>query len=77
MGPAAASLFEFASGLVGETASRMQAARRVAGERRMAALREISAYLGGAFDLPMMLRRLEEGLSSLGIARAIRRAVRR
>jgi DNA-binding LacI/PurR family transcriptional regulator/signal transduction histidine kinase len=70
MSPAAASLFEFASGLVGETASRMQAARRVAGERRMAALREISAYLGGAFDLPLMLRRLEEGLSSLGIARA-------
>jgi DNA-binding LacI/PurR family transcriptional regulator/signal transduction histidine kinase len=69
MSPAATSLFEFASGLVGMTASRLQAARRVAEERRMAALREISAYLGGAFELPLMLRRLEEGLASLGIAR--------
>jgi DNA-binding LacI/PurR family transcriptional regulator/signal transduction histidine kinase len=68
-GPASSSLFEFASGLIGETGSRMQAARRVDGERRMAALREISAYLAGAFDLPLMLKRLQEGLSSLRIAR--------
>jgi len=68
-GPAVSSLFEFASGLIGETGSRMQAARRVEGERRMAALREISAYLAGAFDLPLMLKRLQEGLASLGIAR--------
>ncbi|MGA2640175.1 MAG: substrate-binding domain-containing protein [Spirochaetia bacterium] len=67
--PASASLFEFASGLVGETGSRMQAARRVNGERRMETLREISAYLAGAFDLPLMLKRLQEGLASLGIAR--------
>lgn len=67
--PASSSLFEFASGLVGETGSRMQAARRVDGERRMAALRDISAYLAGAFDLPLMLKRLQEGLASLGIAR--------
>ncbi len=66
--PALSSLFEFASGLIGETGSRMQAARRVDGERRMAALREISAYLAGAFDLPLMLQRLQEGLASLGIA---------
>ncbi|HET6451840.1 MAG TPA: substrate-binding domain-containing protein [Spirochaetia bacterium] len=69
LGPAAAGLFELAAGMVGETASRVQAARRVAQERRMAALRDISAYLGGAFELPLMLRRLEEGLSSLGIER--------
>jgi DNA-binding LacI/PurR family transcriptional regulator/signal transduction histidine kinase len=68
-GSASSALFEFASGLIGETGSRMQAARRVNGERRMAALREISAYLGGAFDLPLMLQRLQEGLASLGIAR--------
>jgi DNA-binding LacI/PurR family transcriptional regulator len=67
MGPEAVSLFEFACGLVGETASRRQAARRVEGERRTAALRDISAYLGGAFDLPLVLRRLEEGLAGLGI----------
>ena len=68
-GTASSALFEFASGLIGETGSRMQAARRVDGERRMAALREISAYLGGAFDLPLMLKRLQEGLASLRIAR--------
>jgi DNA-binding LacI/PurR family transcriptional regulator/signal transduction histidine kinase len=68
-GSASSALFEFASGLIGETGSRMQAARRVDGERRMAALREISAYLGGAFDLPLMLKRLQEGLASLRIAR--------
>ena len=68
-GAAAAALFESASGHVGETGSRMQAARRVNGERRMELLREISAYLAGAFDLPLMLRRLEEGLVRLGIRR--------
>ncbi|HUJ75376.1 MAG TPA: substrate-binding domain-containing protein, partial [bacterium] len=67
--PEAASLLEFASGLVGEAASRRQAARRVAGERQMAALREISAYVGGAFDLPLVLKRLQEGFSHLGIER--------
>jgi DNA-binding LacI/PurR family transcriptional regulator/signal transduction histidine kinase len=68
-GHVTSSLFEFASGLIGETGSRMQAARRVKGERRMAALREISAYLAGAFDLPLMLQRLQEGLAGLGIDR--------
>ncbi len=47
----------------------MQAARRVNGERRMASLQEISASLAGAFDLPLMQKRLREGLASLGIAR--------
>jgi DNA-binding LacI/PurR family transcriptional regulator/signal transduction histidine kinase len=68
-GAEAASLFEFAAGLVGETGRRMQAARRVNSERRMEALREISAYLAGAFDLPLMLKRVEEGLAGLGISR--------
>jgi DNA-binding LacI/PurR family transcriptional regulator/signal transduction histidine kinase len=63
------TLFEFASSLIGETGIRMQAAQRVNAERRMAALREISAYLAGAFDLPLMLKRLQEGLASLGIER--------
>ncbi len=67
--PEAAAVFEFASGLVGETASRRQAARRVAGERQAAALREIGAYVGGAFDLPLVFTRLQEALSALGIQR--------
>jgi DNA-binding LacI/PurR family transcriptional regulator/signal transduction histidine kinase len=67
--PSAASLFEFGSALVGETEGRQQAARRVAAEGRMAALREISASLAGAFELPLMLERLEKGLGQLGIAR--------
>jgi DNA-binding LacI/PurR family transcriptional regulator/signal transduction histidine kinase len=67
--PEAAAVLEFASGLVGETASRRQAARRVAGERQAAALREIGAYVGGAFDQPLVLRRLQEALASLGIQR--------
>ncbi|HTZ52193.1 MAG TPA: substrate-binding domain-containing protein [Spirochaetia bacterium] len=65
--PEAAAVFEFASALVGETASRRQAARRVAGERQAAAVREIGAYVGGAFDLPLVLRRLQEALTDLGI----------
>jgi len=67
--PEAAAVFEFASALVGETASRRQAARRVAGERQAAAVREIGAYVGGAFDLPLVLQRLQEALTDLGIQR--------
>ncbi len=65
---ASRTLFEFAFALVGETDSRLQASRRVRAERRMAALRDISAYLAGAFELPLLLKRLEEGLDRLGIA---------
>jgi DNA-binding LacI/PurR family transcriptional regulator/signal transduction histidine kinase len=68
-GAAAVSLFELASLLVGETESRVQAARRVEAEGRMATLREISSSLAGAFELPLMLRILEEGLAQLGIRR--------
>jgi DNA-binding LacI/PurR family transcriptional regulator/signal transduction histidine kinase len=61
------SLYEFARVLVGETDSRLQAARRVAAEERLATLRAISASLAGAFELPVMLGRLEAGLARLGI----------
>jgi DNA-binding LacI/PurR family transcriptional regulator/signal transduction histidine kinase len=61
------SLFEFARVLVGETESRLQAARRVAAEERLATLRSISASLAGAFQMPVMLGRLEAGLGRLGI----------
>ena len=47
-GPAA--LFEFARVMVGEAESRLQAARRVAAEKRLATLRTISASLPGALD---------------------------
>ena len=64
---AAAPLFEFARVLVGEAESRLQAARRVAAEKRLATLRTISASLAGAFEMPVMLGRLEAGLTRLGI----------
>ena len=43
---------------------------------RMELLREISAYLAGAFDLPLMLQRLRKGWRASGSPR-VRRAVRR
>ncbi|HUJ73892.1 MAG TPA: substrate-binding domain-containing protein, partial [bacterium] len=65
--PDTAALFEFARVLVGEAQSRLQAARRVAAEKRLATLRTISASLAGAFQMPVMLGRLEAGLERLGI----------
>jgi DNA-binding LacI/PurR family transcriptional regulator/signal transduction histidine kinase len=61
------ALFEFARELIGEVAARQQAARRVAAEQRLAALRGLSASLAGAFEMPVMLERLQAGLSRLGI----------
>ena len=60
-------LFEFARVLIGESESRLQAARRIAAEERLATLRAISASLAGAFEMPVMLARLEAGLVELGI----------
>ena len=60
-------LFEFARVLIGESESRLQAARRIAAEERLATLRAISASLAGAFEIPVMLARLEAGLVELGI----------
>jgi DNA-binding LacI/PurR family transcriptional regulator/signal transduction histidine kinase len=65
---ARAALFEFARVLVGEAESRLQAARRIAAEERLATLRAISASLAGAFEMPVMLARLEAGLARLGIS---------
>ncbi len=59
--------FESARVLVGEVENRLLAARRVQGEQRMATLRAVSASLTGSFEMPLMLQRLEEGLTSLGI----------
>ncbi len=61
------TLFEFARVLVGEAEARRQAARRVAAEHRLATLRAISSSLAGAFEMPVMLGRLESGLTRLGI----------
>jgi DNA-binding LacI/PurR family transcriptional regulator/signal transduction histidine kinase len=60
-------LFEFARVLIGESESRLQAARRIAAEERLATLRAISASLAGAFEMPVMRARLEAGLVELGI----------
>lgn len=60
-------LFEFAMVVVGEVETRLQAARRVAAEERLATLRAISSSLAGAFEMPLMLSRLETGLERLGI----------
>jgi len=60
-------LFEFARVLIGESESRLQAARRITAEERLATLRAISASLAGAFEMPVMLARLEAGLVELGI----------
>ena len=65
--PLEESLFEFALVIIGEAESRVQAARRVAAGERMATLRAISASLGGAFEMPLLLSRLEAGLERLGI----------
>jgi DNA-binding LacI/PurR family transcriptional regulator/signal transduction histidine kinase len=62
-----AALMEFARALVGESKSRIQAARRVAAEQRYATLRAVSASLAAAFEVPAMLQRLDGGLSALGI----------
>ena len=51
-GIALAPLFEFARVLIGESESRLQAARRVAAENRLAILRATSASLAGAFEDP-------------------------
>ncbi len=61
------ALFEFGRVLVGEAEARRQAARRVAAEHRLATLRAISSSLAGAFEMPVMLGRLESGLAQLGI----------
>jgi DNA-binding LacI/PurR family transcriptional regulator/signal transduction histidine kinase len=60
-------LFEFARVLIGETESRLQAGRRVAAEQKFATLRTISASLAGAFEIPLLLARLEAGIAQLGI----------
>ena len=60
-------LFESALVMVGEAETRLQAARRVAAEERLATLRPISSSLAGAFEVPLMLSRLEAGLARLGI----------
>jgi DNA-binding LacI/PurR family transcriptional regulator/signal transduction histidine kinase len=65
--PGRAALFEFARVLVGEAEARLQAARRVSAEERLGTLRSISASLAGAFEMPVMLGRLEAGLERLGI----------
>jgi len=61
------NLFEFARVLVGEAEARRQAARRIEAEERLATLRAISSSLAGAFEMPVMLARLESGLARLGI----------
>jgi len=66
-GRSSAHLLEFARVLVGEIESRLQADRRVAAEQSFATLRTISASLAGAFDIPLLLDRLEAGLAQLGI----------
>ncbi len=60
-------LFEFAMVVVGKAETRLQAARRVAAEERLATLRSISSSLAGAFEMPLMLSRLDSGLERLGI----------
>ncbi|HVO40946.1 MAG TPA: substrate-binding domain-containing protein [Spirochaetia bacterium] len=60
-------LFEFALQIVGEAEVRLQAARRVAAGERLATLRAISSSLAGAFEMTLMLSRLETGLARLGI----------
>lgn len=52
-----AALMESARVLVGESKSRLQAARRVAAEQRYATLRAVSASLAAAFEVPAMLQR--------------------
>jgi DNA-binding LacI/PurR family transcriptional regulator/signal transduction histidine kinase len=64
----AEDLFEFALVMVGEAESRLEAARRVAAEERLVTLRAISSSLAGAFEMPLMLSRLETGLERLGMA---------
>lgn len=61
------TLFEAARVLVGETESRLHAARWVESEDRLAIARAVSTSLAGAFEMPDMLRRLESGLKQLGI----------
>ncbi|HTP58223.1 MAG TPA: substrate-binding domain-containing protein, partial [Spirochaetia bacterium] len=60
-------LFEFALVLVGEAENRLEAARRVSAEERLATIRAISSSLAGAFEMHLMLTRLETGLERLGI----------
>jgi DNA-binding LacI/PurR family transcriptional regulator/signal transduction histidine kinase len=61
-------LFAFAVVMVGEVENRLEAARRVTVEQRLATLRAISSSLSGAFEMPLMLSRLENGLQRLGIS---------
>ena len=60
-------LFEFALVVIGYAENRLEAAQRVAAEERLATLRAISSSLAGAFEMPLMLSRLETGLQRLGI----------
>ena len=60
-------LFEFALVIIGYAENRLEAAQRVAAEERLATLRAISSSLAGAFEMPLMLSRLETGLRRLGI----------
>jgi DNA-binding LacI/PurR family transcriptional regulator/signal transduction histidine kinase len=62
-----ASVFEFSRAMIGEVASRLQEARRIAAEEQLRTLRLISASLAGAFDLPTMSEELREGLLHIGI----------
>ncbi|HUX21433.1 MAG TPA: substrate-binding domain-containing protein, partial [Spirochaetia bacterium] len=62
-------LFERARVLLAESEARHEAERRVAAENRFDTLRAISASLGGAFELPEMLQRLDAGLTKLRIGK--------
>lgn len=65
--PVPGALFEFARTLVGEAESRHQTSRRIQTERKFAALRSVSVSLSGAFEIPVLLSRLEDGMALLGM----------
>jgi DNA-binding LacI/PurR family transcriptional regulator/signal transduction histidine kinase len=65
-----ASVFEYARALIGEMESRQQGAGRIAAENKLIMLRTISAALSGAFQMALMLDRLESSLKELGIGDA-------
>ena len=61
------SLFETARVLLGDIESRRQAERRVAAENKLSSLRSVGSSLSGGFEMPVMLNRLKNGLTELGI----------
>jgi DNA-binding LacI/PurR family transcriptional regulator/signal transduction histidine kinase len=65
--PISGTLFEFARTLVGAAESRRQTSRRIQTERKFAALRSVSVSLSGAFEIPVLLSRLEDGMAHLGM----------